>query len=244
MYGISPTNDELNFQRHLIKSTLEKVVGWCEDSEAFDALPRLQSLKKGIKSGVETFRRIFNCCGEPRVTHKCFDGTQAPPLCCQNEAVVLRDAKHVVKDVIVGLLLAGSPEPTETKWFSMAVRLRAVWLGISANNLLRRAWELVFADDMAEALAHADADDLDDDLGNHVARRRKRHRKVGGPLLKWGAPWEGPNRSNKDSDGSGKTAMPSSESNYLTVCMYYDIWPTRRRTFSYRVPWSHAAHKR
>ena len=89
-------------------------------------------------------------------------------------------------DVVVGLLLTGSPDPCISRWFSCAVTLRAVGLGVGCHSLLQRAWPTAFRADIAEAdgmAAQDDAVDINaanaDDAGDAVRRdKRKRARKV------------------------------------------------------------------
>ena len=51
-----------------------------------------------------------------------------------------------------GLLSTASPDPTKKKWFSCAVCLRSVSLGLDCHELLKRAWLKEFAAEKREAL--------------------------------------------------------------------------------------------
>ena len=75
------------------------------------------------------------------------------------------------------LLASGTDNPSEVKWFTAAVRLRGVLLGIGSNSLLRRAWRIIFKKDLNEAVGKASQDDLAD-WSDQKAGTRKRHRKA------------------------------------------------------------------
>lgn len=91
---------------------------------------------------------------------------------------VAQNMVKVADDVILGLLLAGSPDPTQTKWFSCAVRLRAVLLGLACHRLLARAWLRAFGLEREEAEFNTMGmqTHLEEDF---AMTRRKRHKHVG-----------------------------------------------------------------
>eukprot|EP00972_Heterocapsa_arctica_P008175 1196191-Heterocapsa_arctica.AAC.1 len=83
-----------------------------------------------------------------------------------------------VEGVVVPLFLAGSADPTLSRWFSVSFRIRSVILGLMAHQLLPRAWLHRFSQTIQQAEAFAQQDDLapDDTDDWHVASR-VRHRK-------------------------------------------------------------------
>ena len=83
-----------------------------------------------------------------------------------------------IREVVGGLLLAGSPDPSDTKWFSVAVRLRAVLLGIGCHSLLPRVWVALYRGEAEDAEQHAAADDAANFGSDFAVDRRKRHRRV------------------------------------------------------------------
>lgn len=61
--------------------------------------------------------------------------------------------------VMLALLTAGAADPTATKWFSIAYRLRVILFGALAHMLLPRAWRRKFGKTIRKAweLAGTDA---------------------------------------------------------------------------------------
>ena len=80
-------------------------------------------------------------------------------------------------EVFHGLLLCGSPGPTEVRWFTAAFKARCVVLGLMLSRLLPRSWQQTFHRQLAEAVAAAAAADRSLVCDLHTDTRR-RHRQV------------------------------------------------------------------
>ena len=156
--------------------TVGKILQWVEESEQFGVLP-CNDMNKKIRIGIPQFRSMFNMMQAQCVSHCCCKGGVPGTRCCSSIQDIANKMAAATEDVICGVLRSGSPSPCTGKWFTCAVRLRGVLLGIAANNLLPRAWAKVFQKDLRQAHAAAEHDDAGDIEDERVANR-KRHRKV------------------------------------------------------------------
>ena len=126
--GLLPTQDDATFQDHVFKSCIALVLEWCDDSQACDLFPRLQNVKTSVRTSAYMWKTMFNCLNAPKVTHLC-----SGPGCCSNLQACTKRVTIAIDDVVVALLLAGTPDPTECKWFSAAVRIRAMLVALASN---------------------------------------------------------------------------------------------------------------
>ena len=107
--------------------------------------------------------------------HKCLpDGTTG--RCCRSDEEAMTKFMKGL-EVFHGLLLCGSPDPTEVRWFSAAFKARCVVLGLMLSRLLPRSWQQTFHRQLGEARAAAAADDRSLVCDLHTDTRR-RHRQV------------------------------------------------------------------
>ena len=90
----------------------------------------------------------------------------------------MRKMRLAVPSVVAGILIVGHEDPTTVKWFTGAIRLRAVLFGLGNWGLLARGWLAAFKKE-------ADAAELpalgDNDLAmgeDFAADKRKRHQKA------------------------------------------------------------------
>ena len=174
--GTPPSAADVALQKAVLENSIQVVVAWCEESQAADTLPRLQKLKQSIVKSLPSWRRIFNSLASPKTAHNCFDFDTGLP-CCHSVEETYDECKTAVENVMCPILQSGTDNPSEVKWFTAAVRLRGILLGIGTNSLLRRAWRLIFKKDLDEAVGKASEDDLAD-WSDQKAGTRKRHRKA------------------------------------------------------------------
>ena len=175
--GIPPPAESREALKLLVDYALEPILRWSQSSSEVDVLPRLQRLKDSIKQGVHLFKCMYNGLSHKCVTHYCWlpEGGR----CCDSTEDVIQKVCEATDKVIMGSLLAGSPDPTTVKWFSIAVRFRSMVLGNGCHGLLSRAWLSSFVPELMNAEENAGEDDqLVDDNDGFQATNRKRHRKV------------------------------------------------------------------
>jgi hypothetical protein len=170
--------DDLSIQRlkFIMDHVIAPVLRWSEMSDECDVLPRVRDLKVSIRSHAALFCEMFNAMGCDAVTHYCWK--PGGGRCCKDTADVVRKMVAAVQGVVVPLFLAGSADPTFSRWFSVSFKIRSVILGLMTHRLLPRAWLRRFSHDIQQAEVHAERDDLvEDETDWHIASR-VRHRKV------------------------------------------------------------------
>jgi hypothetical protein len=170
--------DGLSTQRlkFIMENVLAPVLRWSEMSDERDVLPRLRNLKVSIRTHAALFCQMFNAMGCDAVTHYCWK--PGGGRCCKDTADVVRKMAAAVQGVVVPLFLAGSADPTLSRWFSVSFKIRSVILGLMTHRLLPRAWLRRFSRDIQQAEVHAERDDLVEDETDWHTASRVRHRKV------------------------------------------------------------------
>ena len=153
---------------------------WAEEAHTADVLPRLAKMRACMQESLNLFISMFNAMDCRGAAHNCWN-TTGDGRCCRNDAEVVEKMVKVCDDVLLTLVFIGN-DPTFAKWFSMAGRLRGLFAGTLANELLPRAWLAEFGADAAAARARAAEDDAavvgEDNEHDGALRGCKRVRKV------------------------------------------------------------------
>ena len=177
---VRPPEDTAASRTTVLQESLFLMLQMCDAHLDFDVWPQLRKFKDSVRQGVPLLEQMFNgAWREARVRHYCClpDGGR----CCHGHAAVAENVTKVVKVVLCGLLFAACPEPTKTKWFSCAMCLRSVLLGVCCHGLLRRAWLKEFASEHSAALEAAEQDraaTTSAETSDYKLARRARHLKV------------------------------------------------------------------
>ena len=137
---IPPPDEAVARQRAVFGNTLGVLVRWCDELPEHDESIRLRSLSKSIQTAIPTWKQMLNGLksGGNKLCHYCW--ASGGGRCCRDALDVSTKVEVAVKEVIVGALLAGTPDPTKTRWFVCSAMLRSVTLAVVCGNLLPRAW--------------------------------------------------------------------------------------------------------
>ena len=179
---VPPPPEALEKQDFLFRTCLSPVLGWIEDLSEVDVLARMArvtNLKQILREGVPLWRDMCNGLHHGVTTHYCYKmGPDGPGRCCAGTEDVVRKMRLAVSSVVAGILIAGHEDPTTVKWFTGAIRLRAVLFGLGNWGLLARGWLAAFKKEGDAAELHGLADN-DLAMGeDFAADKRKRHQKA------------------------------------------------------------------
>jgi hypothetical protein len=173
-FGRQPDARSQYLFRALVELCILPILKWGDEAAEHDVLARLCRMRKVIRDNFEDVK-VLNAMSSPTCAHYCIKDDGTGP-CCANVRETRAKFRRAIQ-CISAVLMAGSSEPNQGKWFSTTIKLRGVLGCLLVSKLLSRAWEKRFSKEITAALELAENDDVAA-CRDFQAENRIRHRRV------------------------------------------------------------------